>query len=195
MTRLWIETRLKEVKKKKIDLGKALGLPPSRISDIIGGNRRIHSHEIPLLSVFLDLNMGTILNYIHRENNTEELEDKSQTEQIAVVGTLKASRSCYALWPARDHYTVTLPIQASYTGVPKFALEENGPVCLTKKIHICVKEVDFETPLKSGLVRIMDNYHECNQATSTVKEGTVSQKADIRTSAIIAFIIGRYQQF
>ncbi len=195
MTRRWIENRLREIGKRKIELGKALGLSPPRISDLIGGTRRIQSRELPQLSIFLNLDMGTILNHIHQEYNNEEAEKHTRTEQIIVVGNLKASESQYDLWPGCDHYTITLPIQASFTSISKFALEERRPLGRPKKLYICVKEADLRSPPKPGFVRITDTANKRNSTKPKILEkGDISWNREDRTPITIAFIIGNYQQ-
>lgn len=196
MTRLWIEKRLREIGKKKIELGRAIGLPPSRISDIIHGNRRIHSHEIPQLSIFLELDMGMILNFIHLENNEEGAIEHTPTEQIVVAGSLKLLNCYYSLWSRREHYTITLPIQASFTGIPKFALEESRSPNLPKKLHICVKEADLQSPPKPGLIKITDSTNrDRHSAPKEFLNAVTPHKGDQKNSTAVVFIIGKYQQF
>ena len=51
--RKWIDSRLKELGKSKTDAGKALGIPPPRIFEIINGTREVKTTEIINLSNFL----------------------------------------------------------------------------------------------------------------------------------------------
>lgn len=200
MTRNWIENRLKEVNKRKSDLGKALSLPPPRITDIIRGNRRIQSHEIPQLSLFLEMDMGSVLNHINQENPSAAAYNETRTEQIAVVGTIKNSGDRYGLWPASKHYIITLPTQASFSGINKFALEELRDRHYTKKLHICVKESDLDMPVKPGLMKIVDHglRHKSKARQIAAPEKLANENgADLPTHSecgTVAVVIGRYQQ-
>jgi len=144
MTRLWIEKRLIELRKKKIELAAALGVPPSRISDVIQGKRRVQSHEISALSQFLDLNTNTIIELLSEEKYSPKDTLIDKTEQIKVIGRFQEGNVGYAVWPVNMQYTITLPMQASYTGTPKFALEETSSPHAPLTLHICISSSDLK---------------------------------------------------
>ncbi len=61
MEQIWIAERLAEIGKKKSELAQALGLPPTRISEILRGRRDIHVSEVLPLARFLDMDPMTVL--------------------------------------------------------------------------------------------------------------------------------------
>ena len=61
MEQTWIADRLAKLGKKKTELAQALGLPPTRISEILRGRRDIHVSEILPLSRFFDMDPMTVL--------------------------------------------------------------------------------------------------------------------------------------
>lgn len=52
--RPWIDARLKELGKTKVDLARALGVGPARINDIVNGTRRIQLGEVDPIARFLE---------------------------------------------------------------------------------------------------------------------------------------------
>jgi len=140
MSQLWIEEKLKGLKKKKSDLGAALGLPPSRITDILKGTRQIQSHEVTPLSQFLKMDVNTILHNLDKERLTNTRQSPLRTETIPVIGALEQLGKHYTIWPEGQIYTVTFPRHPRYTRLKKFAIED---VSLKKKslsIYICVSK-------------------------------------------------------
>ena len=61
MERQWINHRLIEVGKSKAQLASALGLAPSRITEILNSKREIKVTEIPLLADFLELSVSEVM--------------------------------------------------------------------------------------------------------------------------------------
>ena len=55
MTRTWIADRLQDIGSSQADLGRALSLPSSRVSEIIGGRREIKLSEIAPLAQALKM--------------------------------------------------------------------------------------------------------------------------------------------
>ncbi len=143
MKRLWIENRLKEIGKKKSHLGADLGLPPSRISEIISGKRRIQTREVAQLSIFLKIDVTTILQHIHREKpNLSDL----YTELIPVVGQLDEQQNSYRLWPVEQHYIFSFPKNTLYESILKFSLEGGDKKKDSPQLYVCVNECDFSAP-------------------------------------------------
>lgn len=61
MEQTWIADRLAELGKKKLELAQALGLPPTRVSEILRGRRDIHVSELLPLARCLDMDPMTVL--------------------------------------------------------------------------------------------------------------------------------------
>ncbi len=61
MEQNWIADRLAELGKKKSELAQALGLPPTRISEILRGRRDVHVSELLPLARCLDMDPMTVL--------------------------------------------------------------------------------------------------------------------------------------
>ena len=59
--RIWISRRIAEMGKKKKDLAEVLGLPHTRISDIINGNRSLKITEISPFADFMDMSYSEVL--------------------------------------------------------------------------------------------------------------------------------------
>lgn len=200
MTRQWIERRLKEVKKRKGALGRTLNLPPSRVSEIIRGARRIQSHEILSLAVFLEMDLESVLEHISKEKQTGSTEKAcSRTEQIVVIGTLNHSGNQYKLWPDSDCYTITLPKQARFPGICKFAFEEHEKSHHHKGLHICIQEKDLVSAKKSELKKLYDSrmderpaLHRLRADLKTTSDELAGPKTFL-TIGTVAITIGKYQ--
>ncbi len=192
MKRLWIENRLKEIGKKKSRLGTDLGLPPSRISEIISGKRRIQTHEVAQLSIFLQIDVTTILRHIHRENpNPSDL----HTELMPVVGQLDQQENSYRLWSAEQHYIFSFPKSTIYEGIIKFLLEGTDQKKDRPQLYVCVKECDLSSP-PAHLQKIT------RSAAFPTKDIVSRKKVDYDSAQDeqsvhnkSAFIIAKYQHF
>ena len=69
MRRNWISDRIKFLGKKKKDLAEALGLPHTRISDIIAGTRALKVTEVKAFADFMEMAFEDV---IKRFSNAEE---------------------------------------------------------------------------------------------------------------------------
>ncbi|MEH6403739.1 MAG: hypothetical protein V7750_10235, partial [Sneathiella sp.] len=176
---------LRELKKKKKELGVALNLPPSRISDIIKGTRRIQSQEIPRLSTFLKMDATTILKNIQEQSGDTEIELTSKTEQITVVGDKGEIGNNYNIWPVDQHYIITLPRQTSYGGSKKFALEENCVQANTLNLYICISENPKKKRGERALIRL--------KATPNNEDETPAFNTSAPENKL-AFVIAYYEQ-
>lgn len=92
----WIKERLKELRpkgKNQTGLGRALGLDPARVTEIIKGSRQIKIPEIPKLAEYLELGMhdvftaigGPIADFHGWPRPPEEASDQPLPETNAVV--------------------------------------------------------------------------------------------------------------
>ncbi|MBL4740497.1 MAG: helix-turn-helix domain-containing protein [Sneathiella sp.] len=185
MTYTWIELRLRELKKKKKELGVALSLPPSRISDIINGNRRIQSKEISRLSSFLKMDTTTILKNLQKQSVDTGIKPASKTEQITVIGNKDKVGNKYDIWPVDQHYIITLPRHSSYGSFKKFALEENCAQSNSLKLYICTQEKPKEKIRKRDLLKR-------KASPSSSDQNRNSKSANLEND--LAFVISYYEQ-
>lgn len=66
--RVWVSTRIAELGKKKKDLAEALGLPHTRISDIINGNRALKVTEVQPFADFMNMSYMDVINRFSMKN-------------------------------------------------------------------------------------------------------------------------------
>ena len=84
--RLWISQRIKELGKKKKDLAKVLGLPHTRVSDIISGNRSLKITEIENFADYMHMTINEVLDRFNsREINVMPNYDGLVTDEKAVI--------------------------------------------------------------------------------------------------------------
>ena len=151
MRRDWIEERLRKIKRRKSDLGKALALPPSRVSEIINGQRRIQSNEISLLADFLEMRTEEVVDYISYGGEISNLEFSNQTENINVVGQACQINSTYSLWTKGNGYHITLPKSHKYSDQTKFAFIDSTTPTTQIRILICIAEADAKNTLSKDI--------------------------------------------
>lgn len=176
MKRIWIAERLKELSQKKSQLGAALSLPPSRVSEILSGKRQIQSHEITLLAQFLAMDLSQVMRHLSTEGNLPVKGGSQMTETLFISGKYCQKNNTYQLWPEAQKYSVTLPKQASHQSDSKIGLEhiceESGAVSL----YICVNK-DKKSAAKALFsntgdleeLKIISEYHQCaNPETSKI---------------------------
>ncbi|MBE7637051.1 helix-turn-helix domain-containing protein [Sneathiella sp. P13V-1] len=143
MRRDWIEERLKKINRRKSDLGKALSLPPSRVSEIINGRRRIQSNEISKLAKFLLLNQDEVIHHIRKETDEANLDIKKTIETVIVAGQACSKNSTYSLWPEANRYIITLPTSHNFSYSTKYAFIENTNTSKRLRIFVCITNSDF----------------------------------------------------
>ena len=141
MSRLWIADRLKDLNKQKQDLGLAIGLPASRITELLNGKRKFQIHEIVQLAIFLEMEMGIVLAKLY--NETDEATVQSVTETIPVIGRIKKTEGRFQEWPSDQHYMINLPRHQIYSNILKFAIEELHLNSQAKNLYICIQEKDL----------------------------------------------------
>jgi len=143
MSRLWIADRLKGLNKQKQDMAAAIGLPASRITELLNGKRKFQIQEIVQLAVFLEMEMGIVLAKLY--NEFSENGEESSTEDIPVIGHLKKSKDRFQAWPSHKYYLVNLPRHHMYNNIQKFAIEESLVNSSEKNLYICIQEKDFSS--------------------------------------------------
>ncbi len=144
MRRDWIEVRLKKLKRRKSDLGEALSLPPSRVSEMINGRRRIQTHEISGLADFLKFSREEIIQLIENDNHDTNLERGKPTETIMVSGSACQKNSTYSFWPETNRYIISLPISSKFSSLTKYAFVENTTSQAPLRIYICVSDMNSD---------------------------------------------------
>ena len=128
MKRSWIECRLKHLGHTKGELAQALNLPPSRISEILGGKRALKISELSQLASFLELPMHQITDRLtSKPENFRGLIPKRKSRNIWVVGHQRGDSAHPELWPSDAHYLINLPLPAHSEDVQFYATEvQNG---------------------------------------------------------------------
>lgn len=79
----WIETRLKELGKKKSDLAAAIGRSPQVVTEIINNRRPIKQPEIARMADFLEVDAS-----VFTRSNVEEM--KSKFVEVQIKGVVQA---------------------------------------------------------------------------------------------------------
>ena len=103
MRRDWIEDCLKHLGKTKSEFGRALGLPPPRITEIIQGTRQIQSGEILPAARFLHLPVAVVLERAQTEpDNKPRLEHVPGLDPIYIKGEVRAGHWTSAQETPRD---------------------------------------------------------------------------------------------
>ncbi len=78
----WIENRLIQLGRKKIELAAYLNTSPQRVSEILNGSRRISAGEILPLSDCLRMNIGAVVLLCNEHENT----DKRRKNAMGIQG-------------------------------------------------------------------------------------------------------------
>ena len=73
MERRWIESRLADIGRGKTELAAALGVAPSRVSEIISGSRTVKVTEIPPLARFLGMTWQEVFARLSDEKQLEDV--------------------------------------------------------------------------------------------------------------------------
>lgn len=90
----WLDDRLTELRKTKVDLGKALGQHHARIHEIIKGKRQVKAKEVPALAAFLEWPEAFVWEKINRH--------RAQSAQLPIKGYIGAGAE---IIPIDDHAT------------------------------------------------------------------------------------------
>lgn len=132
----WLAKRLDELQpsgKSRSGLAAALGIPPSRISEIINGGRKVQAAEIKPLASYLEWPEATVLAYVVGATPLRPVRRGSKAKGISlrsvpVVGAVQAGQWAEALeWPPSDRYEVIVPGDPAFAGFPVTAVEVRGP--------------------------------------------------------------------
>lgn len=128
MKRSWIEHRLKHLGHTKGELALAMDLPPSRVSEILGGKRALKISELNQLAAFLELPLRQITDWLTaKPENFRGLQPKRKSRNVWVVGHQRGDSTQPELWPRDAHYLINLPLPAHSEDVQFYATEmQNG---------------------------------------------------------------------
>lgn len=80
----FIKKRLKEIGRDQISLAEYLGLPQSRISNMIQGTRGIHADEILPMAEFLEIDVLSFLNYLSGRSDTIQTSNVENEQNILI---------------------------------------------------------------------------------------------------------------
>jgi SOS-response transcriptional repressor LexA len=95
--RKWLDTRLKELRdqnknKNKVGLADALGIAPSRITQIINGTRRIHSTEVEPMARYLEWPESHLLDMIGGRGTSNVGAPSKPSVNVPVISWVQAGR-------------------------------------------------------------------------------------------------------
>ncbi len=71
LKRVWISDRIRELGKKKKDLAEALGLPHTRISDIVNGTRALKVTEVKPFADFMNMSFDDVLRRFSEDKSND----------------------------------------------------------------------------------------------------------------------------
>lgn len=84
--RSWISDRIRELGKKKKDLAEVLGLPHTRISDIISGNRALKVTEVEPFASFMDMGIEEVLScFASNKSNLKPSYSRALNDEKLVI--------------------------------------------------------------------------------------------------------------
>lgn len=171
MENRWIEDRLNELGSKKIDLAERLGLAPSRITEIIRGERLVKVKEMPVLAHFL--NMRPVEVFEHLSGTARGV--RMSGDHLPILGTVEAG--CWQkklMWDKEHPDTVSLPIPQKYKACRVFALSVKGDsmdlVYPDGSIVLCVSVCDIDREPSAGERVIVQRTNKDGEIETTVKE-------------------------
>jgi len=84
----WITNHIKQIGKKKKDLATALGLPHTRISEIIAGKRQLKVSEVDIFATFMEITRDQVLaKFSMLEISGSIIHPSSNEPRLSVVST------------------------------------------------------------------------------------------------------------
>lgn len=126
---VWIEDRLTEIGGKKIDLAKAMGIAPSRVSDILNGTRAVAAFEARRMADYLRLPVAIVITNLLRATGalfSPESDISLPVRSVRVVGEVQGGIFKPALeWPPDEQYDLEAPVKG-YQGIRLFGLRVVG---------------------------------------------------------------------
>jgi transcriptional regulator with XRE-family HTH domain len=78
----WLRERLGELGRSSADLARALGIPKSRVSEMLAGRRRLQPHEIQPIARFLQLTEAQIIENLGLPLNASKEQNGGTVSQV-----------------------------------------------------------------------------------------------------------------
>ena len=175
----WIEKRLAELGKNKAGLGRALGAPRQRITEITAGRRRVAVEEIPALANYLEMATFDVLQALVGQS----YDTQAPYLGVSVVGAVQAGAwNENAQWEESFHYAVPVPPDPRYPNYSRYGLEVRGEsmdlVYPEGSVVICVPIREIESEPDNGARVIVERRNFGGETEATVKELAIDPAGD-----------------
>lgn len=186
MERQWIADRLIVLGKTQADMARAMGLPTSRIAEILGGKRRLQVTEIGALAAFLGIPVAEVLalasgKSIEGHPSVEQYQFTSTVlpasiAKVPVMGEIQAGTWREAVeWEREDWVDVEdVAVDPEYPDVRRFALRIVGQSVNKKapdgSIAICVKFIDIGREPRHGEFVVVYRKRRSGLTEVTIKQ-------------------------
>jgi len=181
MRNKWLKDRLKELRKTQSALATQMGLPTPRISEIIAGDRRIASHEVPVIAAFLEWPESLVLQNITEVAGGAFTPNAEATDMqmlaVTVVGEVAAGvfRESLEL-PPEDQFQIYALLDPRFRGMPHFGLRVRGPsmnqLYPEGSFVVCVPLIHLGEGFmpKSGNRVVVERRNKLGEVEATIKE-------------------------
>lgn len=174
MANQWIEDRLLALGKTKSGLAEAMGVAPSRVSEIVGGRRNIALSELDKIAQFLNLSREKVLGLALGEGADRELETTGWVPRLVRVrGIMQAGA-----WAERSEMAMDdqeeVHIAADFDRFPRIFVVKVAGLSMNRimppgTLLTVVPVQDYDRPIASGL------YVVCQRVEHGKFESTVKQ--------------------
>ena len=134
MSNEWISERLRNLRKSKGNLAKALGIDPARVSEVIGGRRNVQVSELPLMADFLEITTAELVSRLaaRRPQRPANADPASTDDGEAAQPTPPPTEDGFVArpldLPAQAHMPRNLPVYGSAMGGTDGVFEINGQI-------------------------------------------------------------------
>lgn len=169
----WLAKRLKVLGKKNRGLAKHLGIPDSRVTEIIKGDRAIQVNELAALADFLEWSNDELMHAMGARN-------RRRTPGVALMlkGNVQAGHWMReAHLPEEDWKPVGLPVPAEYQNSEPFVLRVVGhsmdEVYPDGTLIVCVPTIHLNRELRAGERVVVERKNRNGEVEMTVKEYAV----------------------
>jgi repressor LexA len=180
MRNKWLKDRLKEVRKTQMGLAQALGLPRSRVSEMISGERKIGAGEVATIAAYLEWPADRVLAHLSDRSVLPLNLDPTPQRMgsITVVGEIAAGVfKDTLLYEPAEQFEMEIPTDPRYARYKKQGLRLSGPsmnlVYPEGSIVVVVSVIDLAEDgyePKSGQRVIVQRSNDLGQVEATVKE-------------------------
>ena len=169
----WIENRLAERGKSKTALGKALGLPPPRVTELLNGKRQIQLDELMPMAKFLEMPVAAVMEIVHMDSEDLEKEHSPGSDPIYMEGVVEAD-----VWFEEPEFPPPVPefIFAPAPTEKYFGLygllvrgDSMNKIYMPGTILMVVPKSEYFDPYRSGL-KVICRRWEDGRFETTVKE-------------------------